>query len=77
MRWVGRKKEKPEEKRIVVPQKECYKICALLAFYLSMFWDNLLVPSSRVSQSKKKIAEEHRSHLHHSGSLNSCRILFS
>jgi len=35
MRWVGRRREKPEEKRIVVPQKEWYKICALLTFYLS------------------------------------------
>jgi hypothetical protein len=23
MRWVGRRRGKPEEKRIVVPQKEC------------------------------------------------------
>jgi hypothetical protein len=29
------KKKKPEEKRIGVPQKECYEICALLAFYIS------------------------------------------
>jgi len=34
-RWVGRRREKPEEKRIVVPQKECCEICSLLAFYIS------------------------------------------
>jgi hypothetical protein len=35
MRWVGRRREKPEERRIVVPQKESYEICILLAFYVS------------------------------------------
>jgi hypothetical protein len=35
MRWVGRRREKPEEKRLVVPLKGCYEICTLLAFYIS------------------------------------------